>query len=195
MANLALDKPAPAPGMISHGAMMTWALLCVEAMLLSGCHRDVPGQAPRVIGAPPIADRLLSQVGVGDSLLAEVDNARLAIELRDRVAAYNDVSEALDFARQLTNRPSKLLLSGALPSEPGNPSGVSHMAVSPIRMTAFDALVKLGSARAELENNLETADADLHAIQIGIPGQLIPSDLQLLRAAAVQCVDSCASVE
>jgi hypothetical protein len=120
---------------------------------------------------------------VGDSLLAEVDNARLAIELRDRVAAANDVGQALAFARQLTNQSSKLLLSEPLIIEPGK-SSVSGTAVIHARMTAFGALVKLGSAQAELDSNLEAADADLHAIQWGIPGQLIPRNLPLLRAAA-----------
>ena len=109
----------------------------------------------------------------------------MAIELRDPVAAANDVGQALAFARQLPNWISKLLLSEPPIIEPANPSSVSGAAVSHTRMTAFDSQVKLVSAQAELDNNnLQAADADLNAIHTGIPEQLIPSDLPLLSAAA-----------
>lgn len=170
--------------MFSDGAVMTWALICAEAVFLSGCDRGPMVQAPQGSDAQSVATTPLSQVDLGASLLAEVDNARMAIELRDRVAAYNDVGQALAFARQLTNRPSKLLLSEPPTGEPRSPLSVRRTAVSPSRMTVFGAMVKLGSAQAELDSNLEAADADLHAIQTGIPPQLIPSNLQLLRAAA-----------
>ena len=110
---------------------------------------------------------------------------RVAIELRDPVAAANDVGQALAFARRLPDRPSKLLLSEPHIIEPGNPSSASGTAVSHARMTAFDAQVKLVSAQAELDgNNLQAADTDLHAVQTGVPSQLIAGDLALLRAAA-----------
>jgi hypothetical protein len=109
----------------------------------------------------------------------------VAIELRDPVAAANDVGQALAFARRLPDRPSKLLLSEPHIIEPGNPSSASGTAVSHARMTAFDAQVKLVSAQAELDgNNLQAADTDLHAVQTGVPSQLIAGDLALLRAAA-----------
>ena len=179
----AVDKQTPALGMFGGGVIKTWALICAQGVLLSGCHRSPVGQAP-LTGAPPVAAVALSQVDLGASLLAEVDNARFAIELRDLVAAANDVGHALAFARQLPDRSSKLLLSEPLTIEPAHPSSVSGAAVLHARLTAFAALVKLGSAQAELESNLEAADADLHAIQMGIPEGLIPSDLPLLRAAA-----------
>jgi hypothetical protein len=162
--------------------MMIWALVCANCLLFSGCHRSPPGEVPSVIDQAPVADIPLSQVDLGASVLAAVDNARVAIEMRDRVAAYNDVDEAVAFARQLVNRPSRLLLSEPIAIEPGTSS--SPLAAAHVRITGFDVLVKLASARAELESNLQAADADLHDIQRGIPEQLIPTDLQLLKAAA-----------
>jgi hypothetical protein len=160
-------------GMFRGTDITAWTLICAEAVLLAGCYRspEAPeAQAPWLAVAPPIAPVSLSEVDLGNSLLAEVDNARLAIELRDPVAAANDVGQALAFARQLPNRISKLLLSEPPIIEPANPASVSGAAVSHARMTAFDAQVKLVSAQAELDgNNLQAADADLHAIQTGIP--------------------------
>ncbi len=52
-------------------------------------------------------------------------------------------------------------------------------------MTDFDALVQLNSSRAELGKlRFKSADADLRAIQNGIPRAAIPPTLSLLSAAA-----------
>jgi hypothetical protein len=108
---------------------------------------------------------ILKFTAMGSSMLAEVDNARVAIHLKDGVAASNDVAQAQYFARRLPDRPSKLLLSEHPPA-----------------MTGSGALVQLGSAQGSLSTgNLEAADSDLRAIQTAISDR---SDQPLLRAAA-----------
>jgi hypothetical protein len=124
-------------------------------------------------------------VDLGASLLAAVDNARLALVLRDPIAASNDVGQALSFARQLPNRPSNLIRSEPTSIDHDRTSGAKGTDIYHDPLTAFRALAELTSAQAELDNsNLEAADADLHDIQDGIRQGLIPNDLPLLRAAA-----------
>lgn len=115
----------------------------------------------------PLSALPLSQRDFGASILALVDNARFAISRHDAVAAQNDMRQAQVFARQLPDRPT----------------GQSLIAKSPI--TDFGLAVKLESAQADLGTlNFAKADADLKALQKGIPRSAIPKDLSLLSAAA-----------
>jgi hypothetical protein len=165
--------------------MKFWGFIFVEAVLLACCSCSPISQGPPLASAPPLGGAPLSQVDLGASILAEVGNARFAVSLRDPIAAGNDVDQAVSLARQLPDRPSNLLPSEPAPIEPDRPSGVSGTGISYARLTVFGAMVKLTSAQAELDgSNLEEADADLAAIQNGIPKELIPNDLPLLRAAA-----------
>lgn len=153
--------------------MKIWALLLAAIAPLSGCQRNTDARTAQLASAPAVGGVPLSRVDLGDSLLAEVNNARYAIVLRDPISAANDVRQALNLARELPDHPSHLIRSeptGALGHEP---------------LTVFRALAKLTSAQAELDNsNLKAADADLRDIQDAIPPGLIPNDLLLLRAAA-----------
>jgi hypothetical protein len=117
-------------------------------------------------------------------LLAEVENARLAIAVRDPDAASNDVAQALSFANQLPDRPSKLMRSERASSDRDRTSEPNATRLSHAPLTDFGAQVELNSAQVELTGNLEAADAHLRNIQNRIPQGLIPRDLPLLRAAA-----------
>jgi hypothetical protein len=117
-------------------------------------------------------------------LLAEVDNARFAIALRDPVAATNDVMQALSFAEQLSTRPSKLIRTGPTSIGDRQSAAAGGTGSYPAPLTDFGVVVTLNSVQAELAGNLQAADADLHSIQSRIPQALIPANLALLRAAA-----------
>lgn len=151
-----------------------WAVLFLGAALLSGCHRSAVIQSlPRSAGAPfgPVP---LSQVDLGASVLAEVENARFAIAARAPVAAANDLTAAMTFALELSYKPSKIM--GA--ESPSGPHPVH------VPLTDFGARADLTSAQAELPGNFAAADAQLRHLQNRIPQALIPRDLPLLCAAA-----------
>jgi hypothetical protein len=166
-------------------ALYGLAPVLLGAFVFSGCHRNPAPTAQHMDSVLSINAVPLSQLDLGASLLAAVDNARFAISRRDPVAAANDINEALSFARRLPERPSKLLLSEPRAIDRHRSSGVGPTPIPYAHLTDFGALVKLTSSQAELGNgNLEGADAELRAIRNGIPQSLIPTDLPLLRAAA-----------
>lgn len=167
--------------MFTANAMRLWALLLAEAAVLSGCYRSPMPHAPVETSAAPAP---LSEVDLGASVLAEVDNARLAIAQHDLISAGNDVHRALLFARQLVDRPSTLFPSETVTTGAPWTAGVSATGTPHARLTAFGVQVKLATAQAELNGGLDQADADLRDIQQDIPKQMIPSNLLLLRAAA-----------
>jgi hypothetical protein len=163
------------------------AVLLALAMLLAGCARR-PAPQPLPVtgaGAAPATTVALSQVDVGASMLAGVENARQAIAFGDRIAGANDLGQAQGFAMQLTNHSSRLI-----PSEPTilgtrRSAGTSAPDRPRARLTVFGVQVRLTSASAELTTgDFAAADADLRAVQDSIPDRLIPGDLPLLRAAA-----------
>ncbi len=159
-------------------------LFCViaGAAFLSGCDRD-PEIRPQS-SAPSVRVILMSQVDLGASLLAEVENARMAIQGRDSVAASNDIAQALLFTTQLLQRPSTLIGSKAIGDRQRWGSGRQATEIDHVALTEFGVLVELNSAQAELPADFEAADAHLRNIQDSIPEQFIPLDLLLLRAAA-----------
>jgi hypothetical protein len=161
-----------------------WCCLVLGGFFfLSACHRkSVPEAAP--VNLLPVDAVPLSQLDLGASMLAAVDNARFAIRKGDPVAAANDLNQALSYARRLPDRPSRLLRSEPRAMDRNQSSRPGAKPIPPAQLTDFGALVKLASSRAELdEGKLDDADAQLRAIQDGIPQSEIPSDLPLLRAA------------
>ena len=162
-------------------------MLAVATVLVSGCHPS-PSTSTAALPLPePTGPVALSQVDLGASILAGVENALQAISLHDRIAAANDVGQALAFATQLPDQPSRLLPAEPITPAPAPPSDAAGIpdARPQARMTAFGAQVRLTSASAEIgSGNLQAAAADLHAIENGVPARLLPADLPLLRAAA-----------
>jgi hypothetical protein len=161
-----------------------WFLLLPAAALIGGCHRNPVTTSPPAASIPSGGLIPLSQLDVGASLLAEEENARFAISMRDAVAAANDVAQAVSFATQLSDHPSKLI-----PAEPSNGgrkriAGPSDAASQHSPLTDFAALVDLTSAQSQLPAHLQAADTYLRTIQSRIPTGLVPKDLPLLRAAA-----------
>lgn len=153
------------------------------AALLAGCHHHSVGVILRPANVPSV-DLPLSQVDLGASVLAEVENARLAIIAKDLVAASNDIAAAKSFAAQLPYRPSKLILPD--PARAGRnrssaPGGIYRFHAP---LTDFETFVELVSAQADLLGNSEAADSHLRNIQMGIRQDLVPHTLLLLRAAA-----------
>jgi hypothetical protein len=117
-------------------------------------------------------------------MLAEVVNARFAIGQHDAVAVTNDVAEALSFANQLPDHPSRIIRSEPMGGGRQRISGPEDAASQHQPLTDFAALVGLTSAQAELPGNLAVADGQLRAIENRIRAGPVPGDLPLLRAAA-----------
>lgn len=164
--------------------MKSLVLLLAGVALLSGCDRNPAAQSPQAVSDPTFALPPLSQMDLGATLLAEVENARVAIVEGDPVAASNDLTQAWSFAVQLPDRPSKWIFSGPLFEERNRISHPHDMPRFDPPLTVFGVQVELSSAQAELSSNLEAADAHLRSIEDGIPQGSIRSDLALLRAAA-----------
>jgi hypothetical protein len=148
-------------------ATRTLVAALATAVMLAACGRHRTAPAPASTGAAPPEQELepvaLSQRNLGFTVLAEVDNAREAIELRDAIAAGNDVSRALAFAREM----------------------IDHRRQSPAILTSFAVRVRLISAQALLTSgNLSGTDAQLNAVRDEVPRLLLPRALPLLRAAA-----------
>lgn len=144
----------------------SWVFLFAGPALLSGCQRSPVVQPAQPASVSRLGLVPLSQIDLGATLLAEVENARVALDAGDPVAASNDVAQALSFAMQLPNQPSNLIRSGPMSND------------APV--TAFGVEVELSSAQAQLPGDLKAADAHLRNIQDGIPQGSIPADLALL---------------
>jgi hypothetical protein len=164
--------------------MRSWVCRFAGAALLSACQRSPVAQAPQPASVPPLGLVPLSQIDLGATLLAEVANARVAIALRDPVAASNDVAQALSFAMQLPDRPSNLIRAVPISNDRDRTSGPRAMRHYEPPLTVFAVQVELGSVQAQLPGNLNAADTQLRDIQNGIPQGSIPADLALLKAAA-----------
>jgi hypothetical protein len=161
-------------------------LIVASLALTAACERPA---APSHTGRPASSPTSLAQADAGASMLAGVANARVAIAQGDRLDASNDVVDALTFAAQLSGQSSSLF-----PDESPNPGAQGssgqprpagrHGRDQPSsRRTRFDAQVELVSASAALQNgDLQTADADLKAIQDPIPANLVPAVMPLLEA-------------
>ena len=165
-------------------AMKLWCLLLAGATLIGGCHRNPVTTSPPTAGALSGDFVPLSQMDVGAAVLAEEENARFAISMRDAVAAANDIAQAVSFATQLSDHPSKLI-----PLEPSNGgrkriAGPSDALSQHSPLTDFAALVELTSAQSQLPAHLRAADTYLRMIQSRVPAKLVSKDLPLLRAAA-----------
>lgn len=102
-------------------------------------------------------------------MLAAVYDARQAIGLHDPIAAYNDISQALDAGRQAVDQ-------GTV--EQGTQSLTALLESIPVQ-------AKLLSAQAMLTaGKVATADALLVGIEDLIPARLMPRNLPLREAAA-----------
>lgn len=144
-------------------AVRTLVAALASTVMLAACGRHRMAPAPASTNAAPPGPVALSQRNLGYTVLAEVDNARQAIESRDAIAASNDVGQALAFAREM----------------------IDHRRQSPAILTSFAVRVRLFSAQALLTSgSLSGADAELNAVQGQVPRRLLPQDLPLLRAAA-----------
>jgi hypothetical protein len=144
-------------------AIRTFVAALATTVMLAACGRHRMAPVPASASAPPPAPVALSQSNLGFTVLAEVDNARQAVELRDAIAADNDLAQALAFATQM----------------------IDHHRQSPAVLTSFAVRVRLISAQALVtDGNLSGADAELKAVRDEVPPHLLPQDLPLLRAAA-----------
>ncbi|HWG76326.1 MAG TPA: hypothetical protein VN660_05980 [Steroidobacteraceae bacterium] len=102
-------------------------------------------------------------------MLAAVYDARQAIGLHDPIAAYNDISQALDAGRQAVDQ-------GTV--EQGTQSLTALLESFPVQ-------AKLLSAQAQLTaGKVAAADALLVGIENLIPARLMPGNLSLREAAA-----------
>jgi len=137
------------------------------------------------------ATNSLAEEDVGVSLLAGVDNARLAIAQANRLDAANDVADARTFAAQLAGQSSHLFADApslGAPSIEASPRADGHPSRRPAPaghapMTRFEAQVKLETAGAALaRGDLATADASLAAIHSGVASASAPINLPLLEA-------------
>jgi predicted small lipoprotein YifL len=144
-------------------AIRTSVAALVITVTLAACGRHGMAPAPASTSTPPPPPVALSQSNLGFTVLAEVDNAQQAIELRDAIAADNDLGQALAFATEM----------------------IDHRRQSPAVLTSFAVRVRLMSAKALLtDGNLSGADAELNGVRDQVPRRLLPQDLPLLRAAA-----------
>jgi hypothetical protein len=144
-------------------AIRTFVASLATTVMVAACghHRIAP--TPASTSAPPPAPIALSQSNLGFTVLAEVDNARQALELHDAIAADNDLTQARAFATEM----------------------IDHHRQSPAVLTSFAVRVRLISAQAlVMVGNLSGADAELNALRDEVPPHLLPQDLPLLRAAA-----------
>jgi len=146
---------------------VVWLLLFCAA-----CHRQ--GAAGPTAGDEPVGFSTDASVDPGGAMLAGVDNARGAIARGDALAANNDLAQALAYAVQLPGASSRLFPDQA-PTRAGATS---------LMLPRFTAQVRLQSADTDLQSgDLKDADADLAAIQAGVPARLVPSNLPLIEAA------------
>ena len=150
--------------------------IIVGLVLAVACQRHVT--ASRAPPARFAANSLAEDLGV--SLLAGVDNARLAIARGNRLDAANDVADARAFAARLAGQSSRLFADTPPLIADGHPA---NQAPGPVPVTRFEAQVKLGTASAALaRGDLATADASLAAIQSGVARARVPINLPLLEA-------------
>ena len=154
------------------------ACLLTAALLLGGCGGH-PARAPRDLASRAQANPAVSS-GLGEDLLASVDSARAAIAERDTTAASNDIGKALYDAEWL---PSETATSTSLFMPPPAPVDAGPKAGPAQAIDSFGAESKLLSAESAIENgDMGGADADLGAIQAGVPRSLVPANLPLIQA-------------
>ncbi|HTX49937.1 MAG TPA: hypothetical protein VME40_11160 [Caulobacteraceae bacterium] len=147
--------------------------IVVAGLLLTcaACHRHR-------VAAPSAAQAVSfstdSAVDPGAAMLAGIDNARVAIAHGDQLGADNDLAQALSYAEQLPGATSKLF-----PDQTPTRAGAHRQ-----MLARFPAQVRLQSADAALQSgDVKDADADLAAIQAGVPARLAPANLPLIEAA------------
>ena len=152
-------------------ALRAWALAILASALLTACTRHssmllVPSRNTEVSNGP-------AQPNLGASILASIDDARRAIAFRDPIAADNDISQALESARQAIDQVL-----------PGRVAGSDAQALTAL-LRSFSARVRLVSTQALLTSgDVAQADAILMALQNRVPPRLVPQNLPLVEAAA-----------